>query len=388
MPIKEIRMLQKYDTESDFINDDLVLFMGEIAVSTDSTDTKQFKFKIGNGVDTWSDLPYHYCIDGPHYLFVPGDRTPAENAIDLKATYDLAKISTPDGNALSATNRIKVLVGPGKYDFRNDYLNINASYVDVVSLSGDCDVDIITSHSSGIVIDYNNVYIRGISVGTRKISINGDFPLLTLENCEGGDGSFNSTSKLSGTFINCIGGEKSFGYNCSIIGVFKNCIASHSSFGYLDAGSMGIDNALFENCVAGNYSFGYGSGLQINNVDNCVFTNCTAGTYSFAVGSKSVDSTWINCTGGDYCFGSNTTTSKGTYENCVAGIRSFGRSAEGTYRNCKASNDSFGKGGFGIKGNLYFCIMTGSDYDFSGGGKAYSSIDNSRFWAGTSTLPL
>lgn len=49
-------MLQKFDTEANWTSVNPVLYIGEIAVSHD---LNPILFKMGNGVDLWTDLPYY-----------------------------------------------------------------------------------------------------------------------------------------------------------------------------------------------------------------------------------------------------------------------------------------------------------------------------------------
>lgn len=53
--MKIVRMMQKYDTEANWIANDPVLYRGEIAVSID---TSPISFKIGDGSSNWSLLDY------------------------------------------------------------------------------------------------------------------------------------------------------------------------------------------------------------------------------------------------------------------------------------------------------------------------------------------
>jgi len=53
--MKKVRMQQKYDTEANWLAGDPVLLSGEIAFSVDITPVS---FKIGNGIATWTALPY------------------------------------------------------------------------------------------------------------------------------------------------------------------------------------------------------------------------------------------------------------------------------------------------------------------------------------------
>lgn len=73
MALKKIRMLQKFDTETNWTANDPVLYMGEFAISTD---LDPVQFKIGNGVDVWSDLPY-YAVDVDNVTYTNANPTTA-----------------------------------------------------------------------------------------------------------------------------------------------------------------------------------------------------------------------------------------------------------------------------------------------------------------------
>ena len=236
-------------------------------------------------------------LSGSNYLFVKADGTPSQNATELSASYVQAKASSP-----SATNRISVLVSPGEYTFGSTF-TLDTQYIDVVSLTGECDV--LVTGSGTISVTANDVYVRGIDVDVKNFTITDNLPLLKVKNCKGGDYSFGGPLNpipgsqplnpilVNGTFIDCEGGNFSFAGNGMAYGTFINCVGGNSSFGYYCDG-------IFTNCVAGDFSFGGDMGYIDGTMENC-----TAGDNSFApVGNINSTAVLDNCVGGLNSFAS------------------------------------------------------------------------------------
>ena len=236
-------------------------------------------------------------LSGSNYLFVKADGTPSQNATELSASYVQAKSSSP-----SATNRIAILASPGKYTFASNF-TLDTQYIDVVSLTGECDV--LVTGSGTIAVTANDVYVRGIDVDTKNFTVVDNLPLLKVKNCKGGDYSFGGQLNpiqgsqplnpilVNGTFTDCEGGDFSFAGNGMAYGTFTNCVGGDSSFGYYCDG-------IFTNCVAGDFSFGGDMGYI-----NGTMENCTAGDNSFApVGDINTLAILDNCVGGLNSFAS------------------------------------------------------------------------------------
>jgi hypothetical protein len=258
-----------------------------------------------------NEIEFH-PLSGSNYVFVEANGTPIQNANYLTASYNLAKSTNPTGS-----DRFSVLLGPGYYEFTNDFI-IDTEYIDVVSLTGDRDVYI--TGSSTIVISVDNVYVRGIDVGANNFTITSSFPNTIIKNCKGGDNSFGGYPPptpgdfsspgytMAGTFIDCEGGDYSFAGNGSAYGTFINCIGNSGSFGQYCDGT-------FSNCVGGDYSFAWQG-----NIEGGLIENCTGGIYSFAstgdVGSLIETATIKNCTGGVNSFSQGICNVFGLLQNC------------------------------------------------------------------------
>jgi hypothetical protein len=270
-------------------------------------------------------------LSGSNYIFVEANGTPTQNGLSLSASYVQAKNSSP-----SATNRIAVLAGPGKYTFSSSF-NLNTQYIDVVSLTGECDV--LVTGSGTIIISANDAYVRGIDVDVKNFTITSSLPLLKIKNCKGGNYSFGGNTPPP------VGGPASPGY--AIASTFIDCVGGDYSFA-----GLGTTYGSFTGCVGGNFSFGsYCDGT---------FINCTAGDYSFAYdydineGSK-----FVNCTAGDYSFAAIGNIMPGaTLNNCIGGLNSFAQginSITGTLIGCILTNGSFNTLNVGLGGQLIAC---------------------------------
>ena len=299
-------------------------------------------------------------LGGTQYVFVAANGTDLQNAAELQAAYVTAQGMSP-----SITNRITVIAAPGSYNFSTANFVMNTDYIDLVSLDGN--KSIVFNGSNTIEITTNDVFVRGVDVGTLNFTIANSLNLLRVENCSGGDYSFGGDGgTASGTFTDCSGGDESFGgYNLAN-GTFTNCSGGETAFG----GSGGIASGTFTDCTGGGDSFGGGSG----NADG-VFNSCTGGDSSFGTGGTA-DGTFTNCTGGDYSFGGDGGTADGTFTDCTGGFDSFGGgggTAYGTFTDCSGGNGSFGA--FGTAGGI-FNNCTGGKNSFGSEGTA-SGVFNS-----------
>jgi hypothetical protein len=367
-----------------------------------------------DGTKTIVTIPGSVVV-GENYVVVYTGDDWTKNATELQDAYTLAQTLTPNGNSISATNRVTLVCYPGYYDFRGDTFGVGVEYIDIVSITGNCDVNLISDGTLPpieVAGAGRNFFYKGINTLNTPFYISTDtISTAIFENCKGGDYSFgyydpilppfDNRHDMGGTFIDCVGGENSFGSGYIASGIFTNCIAGDNSFG----GSSTLVGPLstpasatgtFTNCTARNYSFGVG--------DFCTgrFINCTANTKSFGYTCTEVTGAYFeNCKGEDDCFVSseipNITiiTITGDVINCTANDRSFGYGYEtancnlnfdscigndycfvvnmsGSNElikaqvNCTARDYSFGYGSttVGVKHNFDRCI--GRDYCFSG----------------------
>ena len=266
------------------------------------------------------------------------------NGQNLVDAYNYAKTLTPNGAALSATNRVSVIIQPGNYTLAAQ-LAVNTEFVDLIGLGsiklrrGCVPAVIIGGNNLGITA--NDIRIKGISVGTQSFAINAsNLSLQVIEDCAGGNNSFNAVV-LTGTFINCTGGTGSFGSSSftsmTASGTFINCQGGNSSFGHNNSG--GTASGLFVNCTVGTSS-GFGGGTASG-----TFIDCEAGSYSFGTyffGSTAASGTFINCIGSGNSFANNSGGSpSGEFYRCRLTIGTFKTvTGAGLMRNCIDGNNN------------------------------------------------
>jgi hypothetical protein len=368
------------DTAANWTSANPTLLVGEVGYETDTK-----KKKMGDGVTAWNSLEYNMLqasdlndddtvvkttvdgvelfvgksvgemrallgyIGGTSFIFVKGEGTATENATELQTAYTLAKTMTPFGAALSATNRMTIVVSPGKYTFGVAKFAVDTQYIDIVSLTGNLDIVL-----DGINVTANDVFLKGIDCGTDVFTIATDLNLLKCDTCTGGESSFGCSSggvlvSASGTFTNCTGGDLSFGgLNGTASGTFTDCTGGNHSFG----GQNGTASGTFTDCTGGNYSFGGQSGTASG-----TFTDCIGGESSFGGYGGIASGTFTDCTSGDYSFGGGIGTASGTFTNCTGGELSFGYI--GT-----------------LTGKLYWCRMTSGTFQtVSGSGQTRMCLD-------------
>ena len=312
-----------------------------------------------DGTQTNVTIPGGVVV-GENYVVVYAGDDWQTNGTELKNAYALAQTLTPNGNAISASNRVTVLCYPGYYDM-GGILEVSADYIDIVSITGNCDVRLRDSDGFPIVIKApNSVFVKGIDTQwiAQPFAISVDTTSNHIfENCKGGDYSFGVYDhiifgvayNMGGTFIDCEGGDYSFGSQETASGTFINCKAGNYSFGGSDSTLIypGDASGTFTNCEANTYSFGVGG--------NCTgeFINCTAGDSSFAYNCTNITDVYFeNCKGEDACFCS------AVFPNVIS------INLTGKIINCTANDESFCYGYNQSNCNINFYNSTGNDNCF------------------------
>jgi hypothetical protein len=262
------------------------------------------------------------------------------NGQNLVEAYNYAKTLTPNGAALSATNRVSVIIQPGNYTLAAQ-LAVNTQFVDLIGLGsiklrrGATPAVIIGGNTLNVTA--NDVRVKGISVGSQTFVIGSNLPLQVFEDCSGtASFSFNATI-VAGTFINCVAGSQSF---------------AGLSFASQTA------NGTFINCVGLDSAFGGGTN---SSVASGLFVNCIAGVNGFG-GGATASGTFIECEGGSASF---------------AGTLSSASTASGTFTNCIGDSNAFGGGSSGTaSGKFYQCRLTSGTFKtVSSGGLMRNCID-------------
>jgi len=248
------------------------------------------------------------------------------NGQNLVEAYNYAKTLTPNGVALSTSNRVSVIIQPGNYTLAAT-LTVNTEFVDLIGLGaiklrrGAVPAVIINGNTLNVTA--NDVDVKGISVGSQAFTIGNNLPLQVFEDCVGGNSSFTNTN-TSGTFINCKGESLSFGSS---------------------SGGSTTASGTFINCEGGSTSFGAGF---TGNVCSGIFVNCTIGNNQGFSTSGTASGTFTDCEGGDNAFGGTpfpASTASGTFTNCIGGSNAFGGGSSGTatgkFYQCRLTSGTF-----------------------------------------------
>ena len=284
------------------------------------------------------------------------------NGINLLAAYAAAKALTPNGAALSATNRASVIIPPGVYDLGSGEgytpLTLDTEFVDLIGLTSDRKSQHIKgtppATNSGVIVQtaddvhVSNLYVK---ILTEVESANWD---------DTDSAAYFPSTSLSNTVVD----------NCQFDGQNGSDVEGPRLFSmrlYIEY------SGTFNNCTGGNFAFGGAGGTASG-----TFTNCTGGGVAFG-GGGTASGTFTNCTGGDYSFGGG--TASGTFTNCTGGAGAFGGgggTASGTFTNCTGGYYSFGGAGGTLSGQLYYCrLTTGSFQTLAEGGKLRACVDGS-----------
>ena len=304
-------------TELDAITNAAV---GQVMIDTDRT--RQVRF---TGASDYEDLG---GLSSSAVIQVSAGASATANGTALAAAYSKAKLLTPNGSALSSTNRASLLIGPGVYTL-SAQLNVDAEFVDIqaANFASDLSKRIVYVDGHAISVSANDVLVYGLAA-VGGLNIVGDKPLQVFRSCNAPSGSFGGGGTASGTFVDCTGSSNAFGGNGGTAsGTFLRCLGGGNSFG-----GDGTASGTFTSCVGGDGDFGG-------------YTN-TGGT---ATG------TFVDCEGGLYSFGSYSTAS-GNFTRCVGG------------------DDAFGKGGT-LTGTLISCQTSTTFETVSGAGKTRLCLD-------------
>lgn len=309
-------------------------------------------------------------LQGTNYISVLAQGTPAQNGQAVKDALTIASNMTPNGNPLSNTNRVTILLAPGLYTFNeavDGQFYIVPLYVDLESISGEPDVffsslevgnfgGFVNTRITGIDTTKNNYYSHGAFAVSSTGSVNES---ITIKNCVGRDYSFSSfSSGFRGTYENCTARDYSFGstgdgivppagingipgaFSFQNYGTFKNCTARDFSFCTVLTfiGGTTANYGLIDGCTARSYSFCYG--VAQNSVQNTgTITRCTvtaSSGYSFccidsgSTGNSAINNGIIsNCSSGNVSFCVNT----GMYSITTRAVNN------GTIIECSANGD-------------------------------------------------
>lgn len=279
-------------------------------------------------------------IASPSTLILPATGTATENGSALLAAYTQAKTLTPYGNAISATNRVTLLLSPGVYDVGASALTLDTSYIDLAGTGANPDDTRITrtvttgAVSTGTVVhtaDYVNVTNLTINMG-----ISGT-PTFTHDDTE--PAALFITSALANVIYDRVNFSATTNYRAMRVsinyaGEFRFCTcATDCGFG---GGYTGTSTASgkFISCKSGNMSFGGADTAATGNATG-TFLLCHAGVLSF--GKTSASGKFYFCAGSALCFNGCT----GLFVGCTSSISCFTNRTNGRFVECVDSGNFF-----------------------------------------------
>lgn len=319
-------------------------------------------------------------LEGTDYVFVSGNGTDLENAIELQEAYDLAVVkATPVVTPVNIEVLGVFYQGVGNYQLTlSNFLDVNyftngQSY-DVI-INGVQYLMVVNGIMSNILFVSIAAPVLNFSSFDLVLTTN---PVVTVLVAPGYYNFKNTIFTINTANVNVVsltgnrdviitgnGANYGSGFNnVSIEASYLLVKGLVTNIGFNVASNLA--NTIIENCKGGDYSFGY-TGFNVIST----FINCEGGNYSFA-GTGSANGTFINCKAGSVSFGN---TSPGTFIDCEAGDNSFGffGSATGLFKNCIAGSYSFGSYS-GASGSFYNC--TGAEYSFGYQGLVSGTFNN------------
>ncbi|MCK9592697.1 MAG: hypothetical protein M0Q91_11900 [Methanoregula sp.] len=343
------------------------------------------------------------------------------NGVNLLAAYTAAKALTPNGAALSATNRASVIVPPGKYSLDNGADSAVPSGVTVTpDAVGENTLTFYyrlvyskTDNSLRSLITNEATFTIGDST-TEIIVAGGDIPywadnMMVLVGTTSGNLPYGATittfsSDILGEYPDLELGDLYAVYSAipafkaftaltldtqfvDIIGlttdrslqhIYGTPPATNSGVIIQTANDVHISNLTVEILTAygtpeliSTDSAAYFPSTNLNNtvIENVYFKGEEGSEtvlWSMRV-SIEYSGIFTNCKGEDCAFGGSAGTASGTFTNCFSGDYSFGDGgiASGTFNNCTGGVSAFG--GYGIASGT-FNNCTGEDCAFGGYG--------------------
>lgn len=207
--------------------------------------------------------------------------TNADNAASLLAAYNAAKALTPNGNAISATNRVVLLLQPGTYDFETTPFNLNGAFIDLVGIGAREDVvitgSVITNDSAVVLQSVNDVRLQNITIRNTANSLQTDTAAAYRPMSV-----YAASRYINVAFESITGAGWAMAASCD--GYWQDCsLGDYAMSGYSNSGDPYTINGTFVNCVAGWGAWGGDPDLGVTQGANVTakFYGCTGGSGSF-----------------------------------------------------------------------------------------------------------
>ena len=359
---------------------DIALRLGKVKPA-EKDDEAVTKGQMESAIKAADYIPY----EDTNYRLVQANGTVVENGTALLVAIAAAKLLTPNGSALSATNRAVVYLLVGTYNLDSSDIALG-NYVDIIGIGDVKDITITSTNTTGTIqiANTNNYVLKNLT-----ISNSGSGGSITHNASQTDNGIWeNLILNAANTFDTTFTGDYSY-----ITGVVSNILNGSitgkvykSSFQESSCGSGTADiviSGTIKDCVSLSFCFGYSTIGNVTISGN--IKNCDGLDYCFGVtvATSTISGLIDNCSAIDYSFGygSSIVTISGTIKNCsVTGIRGFGWmgfggtcTISGTILSCNSTTDSFGSGAgiINITSNAIIldCIATGKSF-------GYSSLNN------------
>ncbi len=326
-------------------------------------------------------------ITGQNFLIVQTADIDTSNQLGAKllAVLAAAKLVTPNGSALSASNRIAIIIPPGIYNC-SATLALDTQFIDLIGLTDNRE-DVIIKSTSGYTVTKtaNDILLKNINIQNAFSGciVSGDYSNEKFENVifsttASGLSTMPLGNTCSGTYTDCLirnsfaaaVTEYAFGGGLAGVasGTFTRCKYVTTSgatpttclFGGLGTASGSFIDCEVNNSASIDISFGGGGGAGTNYATG-VFTRCKS--YSYA-GSEpfgafgEASGTFTDCyaeltnNGIIYAFGGGSGgVASGIFIRCTASCsgtmvnRSFGggtATASGNFKDCSALHGASG----------------------------------------------
>ena len=329
--------------------------------SEDNDSIIGYSFSVGDIVEMYDVGNYYRCISNVTCSSYP----------NVDATHWVLVENYDPSIYLSPTHRYTLVLLPGTH--LNADFTADEKYVDIVSLSGNRDVNV-----RNFSITADDVYVHGLNCGSYTLSVAGSLSLTKIVNCIAtGQNSFgNNGAVCTSTFVDCESGYYSFSPNGTCAGTYIRCKGTSCCFAY-----KGNCSGMFTDCEVKDHGFAsseYVAGVtDYTNTCSGTFRRCIAGDRSFGYQGKiTTTAVFYSCVSGNGGFAGsialnviNTNVCAGTFYNCISQSKSFGAGGicSGKFYNCSGRVASFGgnnENTFGGTFSGYAINCTGDWYSF------------------------
>ena len=314
-------------------------------------------------------------IEGDAYIIVGGSPSSTTNALSLTNSYALAKLKTPHGLALSATNRFTIYLMPGRYTIVSGQLLMDTQFIDLIGLGNDARDVRVESTGIAVRITADDVTCRRFTTYTTAASptANTDPTGFHPDNALG---NLKALEMIFDALNNVAAMRPGIGYS----GYYQDCICTKShSFGASISTSGGVASGTFIRCQANGQAFGSVATGSVAPIASGFFLDCEASGGSFASRGTASGIFW-RCRGGSITVntivGQFAGSSGGSFGGADSGTVG---TASGDFYYCYSEQTSFGAavGGGVASGNFFGCTVASDSGTANGFGASSTTAGGS-----------